>query len=76
MVYDQIFFLFFFNGNFGTHVGYKQEMGEEAGRAGSQGGAFQVEQGCRDEQPAETDGQRRAYLISETHSEVNQRSSD
>ena len=51
-------------------------MGKEAGRAGSQGGAFQVEQGCRDEQPAETDGQRRAYLISETHSEVNQRSSD
>lgn len=70
------FSFFFFNGNFGTHVEYKQEMGEEAGRAGSQGGAFQVEQGCRHEQPAEADGQRRAYLISETHSEVSQRSGD
>lgn len=66
-MYDQIFF---FYGNFGTYVEYKWEMSEEAGRAGSQGGAIQVEQGCRHEQPTETDEQ------SETHWEVSQRSSD
>lgn len=45
-------------------------MSDEAGRAGSQGGAIQVEQGWRHEQPTETDEQ------SETHWEVSQRSSD